>query len=69
VFWPKSHAELAQNATHFGPKRISELQKLYKHVNNKEHPSTIYANTKPKWNTAIQHMQWNNIIRWQQYGW
>jgi hypothetical protein len=32
-------------------------------------PSTIYANTKPKWNTAIQHMQWNNIIRWQQYGW
>jgi hypothetical protein len=29
VFWPKSHAELAQNATHFGPKRISELQKLY----------------------------------------
>lgn len=32
-------------------------------------PSTDYRNTNPYWNTAIQQLQWNNIIRWQQYGW
>lgn len=32
-------------------------------------PQTSYKNTTPNWNTAIQQFQWNNIIRWQQYGW
>ena len=32
-------------------------------------PSTDYSNTNPNWNTAIQHFQWNDVIRWQQYGW
>lgn len=32
-------------------------------------PRTIYNNTIPKWNTAIMQFQWNNVLRWQQYGW
>jgi len=32
-------------------------------------PASTYKSTKPNWNTAIQNFQWNNIIRWQQYGW
>ena len=32
-------------------------------------PSTDYSNTNPNWNTAIQRFQWNNVVRWQQYGW
>ena len=32
-------------------------------------PRTLYKSTTPNWNTAIQNFQWNNIIRWQQYGW
>jgi hypothetical protein len=32
-------------------------------------PRTTYNNTQPKWNTAIRQFQWNNVIRWQQYGW
>ena len=32
-------------------------------------PNTAYSNTSPNWNTSIQQLQWNNIIRWQQYGW
>lgn len=32
-------------------------------------PSTGYSGTIPNWNNAIQRFQWNNIIRWQQYGW
>lgn len=32
-------------------------------------PKTAYQKTTPNWNTAIQSFQWNNVIRWQQYGW
>ena len=32
-------------------------------------PNNVYKNTNPYWNTTIQQFQWNNIIRWQQYGW
>ena len=32
-------------------------------------PHTSYKNTSPNWNTAIQQFQWNNALRWQQYGW
>lgn len=32
-------------------------------------PRTLYKSTTPNWNTAIQNFQWNNVIRWQQYGW
>ncbi|MBQ6379240.1 MAG: hypothetical protein IJJ56_10670 [Prevotella sp.] len=32
-------------------------------------PNNVYRNTNPNWSTAIQQFQWNNIIRWQQYGW
>ena len=32
-------------------------------------PRTLYKSTTPNWNTAIQDFQWNNVIRWQQYGW
>ena len=32
-------------------------------------PSTVYNNTYPNWNTAIRQLQWNNVIRWEQYGW
>ena len=32
-------------------------------------PSTYYNNTSPNWNKAIQQYQWNNMIRWEQYGW
>ena len=32
-------------------------------------PSTTYQSLTPNWNTAIQSYQWNNVIRWQQYGW
>ena len=32
-------------------------------------PRAEYRNTSPVWNTTIQQFQWNNVIRWQQYGW
>ena len=32
-------------------------------------PSSYYVGTNPNWNKAIQKYQWNDIIRWQQYGW
>lgn len=32
-------------------------------------PHIAYKNTSPNWNTAIQQFQWNNALRWQQYGW
>lgn len=32
-------------------------------------PSTIYSNTRPNWNKAIQQFQWNNVIHWEKYGW
>ena len=32
-------------------------------------PSTSYNSTNPNWNKAIQQFQWNNVIRWEQYGW
>ena len=33
-------------------------------------PLTYYNNkTNPNWNTAIQKLQWNGPINWQQYGW
>lgn len=32
-------------------------------------PNNYYSNTNPNWNQAIQLFQWNNVIRWQQYGW
>ena len=32
-------------------------------------PRQMYDSEKPNWNTAIQGFQWNNVIRWQQYGW
>ena len=32
-------------------------------------PRTLYKSESPNWNTAIQNFQWNNVIRWQQYGW
>ena len=32
-------------------------------------PRNTYRLTSPIWNTTIQSYQWNNVIRWQQYGW
>ncbi len=32
-------------------------------------PNINYEETAPNWNIAIRHFQWNNVIRWQQYGW
>ena len=32
-------------------------------------PNQVYKSTTPDWNKAIQQFQWNNVIRWQQYGW
>ena len=32
-------------------------------------PNTDYQRLTPNWNTTIQSLQWNNVIRWQQYGW
>lgn len=32
-------------------------------------PSDSYSTTNPNWNKAIQQYQWNNVIRWEQYGW
>ena len=32
-------------------------------------PSNAYTNTSPNWNSAIKNYQWNNVIRWEQYGW
>ena len=32
-------------------------------------PSNSYSTTNPNWNKAIQQYQWNNVIRWEQYGW
>lgn len=32
-------------------------------------PHSSYNRTSPNWNKGIQEFQWNNVIRWQQYGW
>lgn len=32
-------------------------------------PSHDYDATVPNWNKAIRQMEWNNVIRWEQYGW
>ena len=32
-------------------------------------PQKSYSTTTPNWNNAIQKYQWNNLIRWSQYGW
>lgn len=32
-------------------------------------PQLTYRWTSPLWNDAIKHYQWNNVIRWEQYGW
>lgn len=32
-------------------------------------PATLYDTTRPNWNKAIQQLQWNNVIHWEQYGW
>lgn len=32
-------------------------------------PDDSYADTDTQWNKAIQQYQWNNVIRWEQYGW
>lgn len=32
-------------------------------------PGNTYQIINPNWNLAIQRFQWNNVIRWQQYGW
>ena len=32
-------------------------------------PNYTFRTMTPNWNTAIQSFQWNNVIRWQQYGW
>lgn len=32
-------------------------------------PNKNYKSLHPNMNTAIQRFQWNNVIRWQQYGW
>jgi hypothetical protein len=32
-------------------------------------PLSTYNNTSPNWNSTIKNYQWNNVIRWEQYGW
>jgi hypothetical protein len=32
-------------------------------------PMDAYSDLKPDQNIAIRNYQWNNIIRWQDYGW
>jgi hypothetical protein len=32
-------------------------------------PLTKYDSTSPNWNNAIKNYQWNQVIRWEQYGW
>jgi len=32
-------------------------------------PMSDYTSTDPCWNTTIQEYQWNNVIKWEQYGW
>ena len=32
-------------------------------------PRQIYKSTNPNWNTTIRNFQWNDVIRWEQYGW
>ena len=32
-------------------------------------PRTLYNTTNPRWNNAIKNFQWNNVIRWEDYGW
>lgn len=32
-------------------------------------PNNDYKSSSPNMNTAIQRFQWNDVIRWQQYGW
>ena len=32
-------------------------------------PSSYYDKTVPNWNDAIQTYAWNEVIRWEQYGW
>ena len=32
-------------------------------------PRIAYRWTSPVWNTTIQRFQWNQVIRWEQYGW
>ena len=33
------------------------------------YPNNIYNTASPSWNKAIQQLQWNSPINWQQYGW
>ena len=33
------------------------------------YPSSYYSSTVPNWNDAIQTYAWNEVIRWEQYGW
>ena len=32
-------------------------------------PADTYKSTFPNWNDAIRQYQWDNVIRWEQYGW
>lgn len=32
-------------------------------------PQAAYHQTYPSWNESIKRFQWNNVIRWEQYGW
>ena len=32
-------------------------------------PLNKYSYTSPNWNNAIKKYQWNQVIRWEQYGW
>ena len=52
------------------------MLKQFNAISNDSHvlamffPLTYYNNkTNPNWNTAIQKLQWNGPINWQQYGW
>jgi len=32
-------------------------------------PMNDYTSTDPCWNNTIKQFQWNNVIKWEQYGW
>ena len=32
-------------------------------------PNPIFKSTNGNWNTEIRSFQWNDVIRWQDYGW
>lgn len=81
VNWWKQSFDNAIAYQRFSQKWMSNFSRLYNDMETFDSapenngclsmffPNTMYNATSPNWNTAINQFKWNNIIRWEQYGW